>query len=112
MTSTATRLSFKPDRFQAQKNGNVFVDVIPVLDTIETISYDWGFCLDVGETRDIILYLRKDYTDPIDEINWDSSVVNGRLRSAALPRDLPPITSLRSVRATLGAPAPRTPFLK
>ena len=72
-SSTATRLSFKPDGFHAQKNGEVFVDVIPVLDTIETISYDWGFCLDVGETRDIKLYLRKDYTDPIDEINWDSS---------------------------------------
>ncbi|KAK8866925.1 hypothetical protein M9Y10_009894 [Tritrichomonas musculus] len=36
------------------------------------IAYDWGFCLDVGDTRDIKSYLRKDYTNLIDEIIWDS----------------------------------------
>ncbi len=36
---TGTRLSFKPDGFHAQKNGKVYVDVIPILDTIEKISY-------------------------------------------------------------------------
>ncbi len=71
-SSRATRLSFKVDNV-IKKTDKWLLDVIPILDTIETISYDWGFCLDVGETRDIKLYLRKDYTDPIDEINWDSS---------------------------------------
>ncbi|KAK8880947.1 hypothetical protein M9Y10_003653 [Tritrichomonas musculus] len=71
-SSTATRLSFKPDGFHKQKDGKVYLDIIPVNDTIEMIAYDWSDS-SISSSKDIELYLCKDLTDPIDEVNWDPS---------------------------------------
>ncbi|KAK8895928.1 hypothetical protein M9Y10_013814 [Tritrichomonas musculus] len=63
-------------------NDSATIDIYGALDTIERIAYTWSSTSkntqtdESGQTysnRDIVLYLRHDYTDPIDEINWDPS---------------------------------------
>ncbi|KAK8872186.1 hypothetical protein M9Y10_007950 [Tritrichomonas musculus] len=63
-------------------NDSATIDIYGALDTIERITYTWSKTSknisydESGQAysnRDIVLYLRHDYTDPIDEVNWDPS---------------------------------------
>ena len=64
-----------------KQNDVNYIDVYGERDTIEKVNYRFSmarnYWIDDGKTmihpRNIILYLRKDYTDAIDEVNWDST---------------------------------------
>ncbi|KAK8890694.1 hypothetical protein M9Y10_035479 [Tritrichomonas musculus] len=71
-SSSATRLSFKPDGVKHEEKGKKYLDIVPVNDTIEMISYDWGDSNIDTTKKDIELYLKKELTNSIDEVNWDS----------------------------------------
>ena len=71
--STANRLSFLVENVHHDSVYNRgHLDLIGSLDTVEAISGVWSKrSTDVDNTRDIVLYLNKTYTQAIDEINWD-----------------------------------------
>ncbi|KAK8853643.1 hypothetical protein M9Y10_017204 [Tritrichomonas musculus] len=71
-SSSTTRLSFKPDGVKHEEKGKKYLDIVPVNDTIEMISYDWGDSNIDTTKKDIELYLKKELTNSIDEVNWDS----------------------------------------
>ena len=66
------RLSFRFEEIHKDQNYGYYIDIIGELDSIEKINYYWNYKYPVNG-RDIVLYLRKDYTDPIEEVNWDNS---------------------------------------
>lgn len=68
------RLIFTCGKTYKDQNYGYYIDLIPELDSIEKINYFWSFKHECGncDARNIELYLRKDYTDPIEEVNWDS----------------------------------------
>ena len=76
------RLTFRWDELHIDENFGFYIDLIAELDSVEKINCYWSYSSMVSnETstnglneskRDIELYLRKDYTDPIEEVNWDN----------------------------------------
>ena len=68
------RLSFRWDELHEDQNFGFYIDLIAELDSVEKVNNFFSYsCIDDKTTRNIELYLRKDYTDPIEEVNWDSS---------------------------------------
>ena len=79
-TDVATRLVFRVgDIHHDSQNNLARVDIYPELDTIEKVNYRWSierFYWDETGTKrvhpmNLMLYLNKDLTDPVDEVNWD-----------------------------------------
>ncbi|WP_300485523.1 hypothetical protein, partial [uncultured Brachyspira sp.] len=68
------RLIFKTDTGSCNQSvsGNCPFNITGEYDTIEKICYEWETRI-ANNSRDIIIYLRKDLTDPFEEINWDPS---------------------------------------
>ena len=48
------------------------MNIVAEYDTIDKLAYEWEDEIP-NTSRDVVLYLRKDLADPIEEINWDSS---------------------------------------
>lgn len=71
--STTNRLSFVvSDVHHDSVYNRGHLDIVGSLDTVEAISGVWSKrSTNFDKKRDIILYLNKDYTQPIDEVNWD-----------------------------------------
>ena len=69
INGSLNRLTFRWDELHQDQNYGFYIDLIAELDSIEKINSYWIYsCVDEG-SRDIELYLRKDYTDPIEEVN-------------------------------------------
>ena len=68
----ATRLEFKVGDYHIDStNRTSQVDLDAILDTIEKINYKVSGLKSFD--KNIELYLYKQYTDPVDEVNWDST---------------------------------------
>ncbi|KAK8840657.1 hypothetical protein M9Y10_030432, partial [Tritrichomonas musculus] len=68
----ATRLEFSPGSYHIDNTNHVsHVDLDAILDTIEKINYKVSSLKSFD--KNIELYLYKQYTDPVDEVNWDST---------------------------------------
>ncbi|KAK8886004.1 hypothetical protein M9Y10_041463 [Tritrichomonas musculus] len=68
----ATRLEFSPGSYHIDNTNHVsHVDIDAILDTIEKINYKVSGLKSFD--KNIELYLYKQYTDPVDEVNWDST---------------------------------------
>ncbi|KAK8834093.1 hypothetical protein M9Y10_020179 [Tritrichomonas musculus] len=69
-SSISNTLSFESTGVRrTTKNDRAYIDLVPIIDTIEQLAYKWEYSN--IKSRDIELYLRKDLVDPIEEINWD-----------------------------------------
>ena len=76
INNTLNRLTFRHDTLHEDQQFGYLIDLIPELDSVEKVNIYWGTRINITNTtntnsRDIVLYLRKDYTDPIDEVNYD-----------------------------------------
>ncbi len=72
-SKAATRLSFKfkPDYLHVEGMFYGNLDLIGDNDTIERIACDW-YDSNINESsRDVELYLRKSFVEPIEELTWD-----------------------------------------
>ena len=49
-----------------------YLQIYPVLNSIETLPYHFQQSLINTNSRDVELYLHKDFVEPIEEVNWDS----------------------------------------
>ena len=69
------RLIFKTNSGSYNTCVNSFgtlMNIVSEYDTIDKLAYEWEATIE-NNTRDVMLYLRKDLTDSLEEINWDSS---------------------------------------
>ncbi len=67
------RLTFRWDALHQDEHWGYLIDLIPELDSVDKVNWYWSMSNIDNQTRDIVLYLRKDYTDPIEEVNYDPS---------------------------------------
>ena len=67
------RLTFRIDGAHVNQHYGADIDLVGELDTVEKVNYVWGASTIDESTKNIELYLNKEYVDPIDEVNWDRS---------------------------------------
>ena len=67
------RFTFSIEKYNELTSETIGVWLVTngVLDTLEKLNIEWSTS-NITNSKDIELYLSKAFTDPIDEVNWDS----------------------------------------
>ncbi len=75
VSGALNRLTFRFGDIYKDQNFRYYIDLIADPNSIEKVNVFWNYSHITAGNRDIELYLRKDYTDPIEEISWDPEML-------------------------------------